>query len=62
MKKAFITSNNLRDPFELTGRQARKMAKDMACIRYCGDGIKTKGNLHANACPYWDPFRRKNHI
>lgn len=42
--------------------EARRQAKDMACIKYCGDGIKTKGTVHQFACPYWDPFRRKNHI
>lgn len=45
---------------EINLAEARRQAKDMACIKYCGDGLKLKGTIHVIACPYWDPFRKKN--
>ena len=47
---------------ELTLAESRRQAKDMACIKYCGDGLKVKGTIHQIQCPYWDPFRKKNTI
>ena len=46
----------------VSAADARRQAKDMACIKYCGDGKKEKGMAHEMACPYWDPFRRKNTV
>lgn len=45
---------------EIDMAEARRQAKDMACIRYCGDGKSVKGTIHVMACPYWDPFKRRN--
>lgn len=47
---------------EINLAESRRQAKDMACIKYCGDGLKVKGTSHKIQCPYWDPFKRKNNI
>lgn len=55
-----IIDPQVKEEIELA--EARKIAKDMSCLKHCQKSIRQPIEIHNIDCPYWEPNAEQKKI